>query len=68
MATIFWDVDGVILLDFFSRRATTNFETYIEILQKLRARIQQARPNMEVKKVLLYFFGVNKAALFSTRI
>ena len=40
MATIFWDAQGVILVDILPRRKTINSEAYIEILQKLRARIR----------------------------
>ena len=45
MATVFWDSQGVILVDFFSKGETTNSEVYIETLRKLKAKIRHVRPN-----------------------
>lgn len=53
MATVFWDAQGLILVDFLPKGETINSEAYIETLQKLRARIRRVRPNLEMNKVLL---------------
>ena len=55
MAIIFWDAQGIIIVEFLPRGKTINSEahTRIETLQKLRARIRRVRPNLEINKVLL---------------
>ena len=54
MATVFWDAQGVILIDFLPRGETINSEAYIETLTRLRARIRRGRPNLTIDKVLLH--------------
>ena len=41
MVTVFWDSVGVILVDFMFVVATNNSDVYIDILKKLKARIQR---------------------------
>ena len=53
MTTVFWDVEGVILVDFMLQVATINLDTYIGILRKLKARLKRVRPNLEMSKSLL---------------
>ena len=43
-ATIFWDVQEVILVHFLPKEKTINSQAYMETLQKLRERIRQVRP------------------------
>ena len=52
-ATVFWDVQGFILVDFMPKGGTINSEAYIETLQKLKARIKRVRPNLKMSKVFL---------------
>ena len=44
MCTVFWDRQGVILLDFLEPGATVNSDRYVETLTKLKARIARVRP------------------------
>ena len=53
MVTVFWNSVGVILVDFMSKGATINSDVYINILKKLKARIQRVRPALEMSQVLL---------------
>ena len=53
MATVFWDAQGLILVDFMPKGETINSEAYIETLQKLKTGICRVRPNLEMNKVLL---------------
>ena len=53
MATVFWDAEGVIPVDFLPRGETINSEAYIQTLTRLRARIRRVRPNLPIDKVLL---------------
>ena len=39
MATVFWDSQGVILVDFLPKGETINSEVYIETLRKLKGKI-----------------------------
>lgn len=43
MATVFWDRQGVLLIDFLERGATINSERYCETLRNLRREIQNKR-------------------------
>ena len=36
MITVFWDTDGVILVDVMARGGTINSDTYMKTLQKLK--------------------------------
>ena len=53
MATVFWDSQGVILVDFLPKGETINSEVYIETLRKLKAKIRRVRPNLDMANVLL---------------
>ena len=53
MATVFWDSQGVILLDFLPKGETINSEVYIETFRKLKAKIECVRPNLDIANVLL---------------
>ena len=45
MITVFWDIDGVILVDVMARDETINSDLYIKILQKLKQCYRRVRPN-----------------------
>ena len=53
MVTVFWDSVGVILVDFMSKGATISSDVYIDTLKKLKTRIQNVQPTLEMSKVLL---------------
>ena len=44
MATVFWDSEGVILLDFLEGKTTVTGAYYVEVLKKLKAAIIKKRP------------------------
>jgi hypothetical protein len=46
MATVFWDMKGLLLVDFFHKNETINADHYIQTLQKLRQAIRQKRVGM----------------------
>lgn len=52
MATVFWDVKGVILLDFLYH-GTINAAHYCDTLTKLRSAIQRKRPGLLSEGVML---------------
>ena len=51
MATVFWDRNGVLLVDFMETGTTINAERYCETLRKLRRAIQNRRRGMLSKGV-----------------
>ena len=53
MATIFWDMKGVIHIDYMPRKTTINGQYYGELLERLRNSIQQKRRGMWKRGVLL---------------
>jgi histone-lysine N-methyltransferase SETMAR len=53
MATVFWDMHGVILVDIMPTGATINSESYVRTLQKLQKRLRRIRPTRAMQDVLL---------------
>ena len=53
MATVFWDSQGVILVDILLKGQTINSEVDIETLRKLKAKIRRVWPNLDMANVLL---------------
>jgi hypothetical protein len=43
MATVFWDMKGLLLVDFIHKNETINADRYIQTLQKLWQAIRQKR-------------------------
>jgi hypothetical protein len=50
---IFWDCDGVILVDVMPRGATINSEAYINNLDKLNKRFRRVQPGKNPVEMLL---------------
>jgi len=46
----FWDVRGVIFIDYLKKGHTINSEYYIALLERLAAEIAKKRPHMAKKK------------------
>ena len=44
MATVFWDSEGVVLVDFLEGKQTVTGACYIKVLRKLRAKLAENRP------------------------
>ena len=57
MATVFWDREDLLLVDFLERGSKINSEKYCETLKKLKKAIQNKRRGKMSSKVL--FFHVN---------
>ena len=53
MATVFWDIEGVILVDFMPKGTTITSDVYIDTLRKLKARLRRVRSHLDMSKVLL---------------
>ena len=44
MATVFWDSEGVVLVDFLEGKKTVTGTYYVKVLRKLRAKVAEKRP------------------------
>ena len=53
MATVSWDMRGVLLLHFSAPNETVNSAAYQATLKKLKRAVQRKRPQMSDKRVLL---------------
>ena len=53
MITIFWDIDGVIMVDVMATGETFNSDVYIKTLQKLKQCYWRVRPNRNPGDMLI---------------
>lgn len=53
MATVFWDRQGVLLVEYLPQRETVNKEYYFDVLCRLKNAIKNKRKGLLSKKVLL---------------
>lgn len=53
MALVFWDVKGILLIDYLKKEKTITTEYYVSLLEKLKAAIAEKRPEMD-KEVLFH--------------
>jgi histone-lysine N-methyltransferase SETMAR len=51
--TVFWDIDGVILVDVMARGETINSDAYIKTLKKLEQRYRRVRHNRTPEDMLI---------------
>ena len=52
MASVFWDMHEILLIDFPSKGETINSDYYIALLDRLEDAIKKKRPHMAKKKPL----------------
>ena len=54
MATVFWDSQGVILIDYIEKGKTITGAYYSSLLDRLKTELQEKRPRLAHKKVLFH--------------
>ncbi|KAF2361193.1 Transposase type 1 [Trinorchestia longiramus] len=54
MATVFWDAEGILLVDFLENKKTISAVCYEEILRKLSKKISEKRPGKLLRRVLFH--------------
>lgn len=54
MASIFWDAQGIIFIDYLEKGKSINSEYYMTLLIKLKEEISVKRPGMAKKKILFH--------------
>ncbi|GBO45772.1 hypothetical protein AVEN_28188-1 [Araneus ventricosus] len=53
MVTVFWDAQGILLIEFMTRGTTINSEVYCRMLKKLKRAIQNERRGLLSSGVVL---------------
>jgi transposase len=54
MASVFWDVQGILFIDYLEKGKRINSEYYMALLVRLKEEITKKRPHMKKKKVLFH--------------
>nr|XP_033774750.1 histone-lysine N-methyltransferase SETMAR-like [Geotrypetes seraphini] len=54
MATVFWDSQGIILIDYLAKGKTTTGAYYASLLDRLKDELKEKRPRLAHKKVLFH--------------
>ena len=54
MAKIFWDLHGIILIDYLQKEKTITGEYYASLLDRFDAILKEKRPHLAKKKVLFH--------------
>ena len=54
MATVFWDANGILLIDYLEKCKTITGPYYAVLLDQLAVQIKEKRPNLAKKKDLFY--------------
>jgi hypothetical protein len=67
MITIFWDTDGVILVDVMARGETISSNAYIKTLQELKELYRRVRPNRNPRDILIQHDNVRPHTSLETQ-
>ena len=65
MATVFWDSEGVVLVDFLEGKKPVTGANYVEVLRKVRAKLAEKQPGKLYRGIL---FHHDNAPAHSSRI
>jgi hypothetical protein len=51
MASVFWDAEGILFIDYFKKGKTITGEYYCNLLARLDEKIREKRPGFQKKKL-----------------
>jgi histone-lysine N-methyltransferase SETMAR len=54
MASVFWDAQGILFIDYLEKGSRINSEYYIALLVRLKEEIAKKRPHMKKKKMIFH--------------
>ena len=54
MASLFWDLHGILFINYLEKGRTINSDYYMALLDRLSAEIKKKRPHMQKKKMLFH--------------
>ena len=66
MVTVFWDREGIILIDFMDPGTSINSDTYIATLRKLKEAIRRKRPKKDMNTIQLHHDNARPHTSFAT--
>jgi hypothetical protein len=52
MASVFWDAEGILFIDYLEKGKTISGEYYSNLLTRLDERIREKRPDLQKKKII----------------
>ena len=58
MASVFWDAEGILFIDYLEKGKTTTGEYYYKLLNRLDEKNHQKRPGLQKKKITIYSLPV----------
>jgi hypothetical protein len=54
MASVFWDAEGIMFIDYLEKGKTITGENYSHLLTRLDEKIREKRPGLQKKKVIFH--------------
>ena len=54
MASVFWDAEGILFIDYPEKGKTITGEYYSNLLTRLDKKIHEKRPGLQKKKIMFY--------------
>jgi hypothetical protein len=54
MASVFWDAEGILFIDYLEKGKTITREYYSNLLTRLGEKIHEKRPGMQKKKIIFH--------------
>jgi len=60
MASVFWDAEGILFIDYLEKGKTITGEYYSNLLIRLDEKINEERPGLQKKKITQKCFGNGK--------
>jgi hypothetical protein len=54
MASVFWDAEGILFIDYLEKGKTITREYYSNLLTRLHEKIHEKRPSLQKKKIISY--------------
>ena len=54
MASVFWDAEGILFIDYLEKGKTITGEYYSNLLTRLDEKINEKRPGLQKKKIIFY--------------
>jgi histone-lysine N-methyltransferase SETMAR len=54
MASVFWDAEGILFIDYLEKGKTITGEYYSNLLTRLVEKIHEKRPSLQKKKIIYY--------------
>ena len=54
MASVFWDAEGILFIDYLEKGKTITGEYYCNLLTRIYEKIREKTPGLQKKKIIFY--------------